>query len=155
MICSAAAAPLQADRPAFEALQVLELGRGVLARYSEEMLLGPLPLSQLFAEQARAYTHLRDVLKGSNTPALSDMGTSFESHAFGLNKRYDLAMELEELIGEIQRLHGSEDLWTALTEANAFEAAKYGSIVVINVNRARCDALLRNIKCDLMPFRTI
>ncbi|RBR07632.1 hypothetical protein FVER53590_28290 [Fusarium verticillioides] len=65
------------------------------------------------------------------------MGTSFESHAFALNNRYDLAMELEELIGQIRRLPEFEDLWTAPTEAEAFEAAKYGQIVVINLSRAR------------------
>ncbi|KAF5990087.1 hypothetical protein FBULB1_283 [Fusarium bulbicola] len=70
MTCRAAAAALQADRPVSEALQVLELGRGALAKYTEEMLLGPLQLGKMF------------------------------------------------------------------------EAAKYGPIVVINVSRTRCDALL-------------
>lgn len=142
MTCSAAAAALQADRPVFEALQVLELGRGVLAKYSEEMLPGPLQLDQLSAEQAEAYAHLRDELKGPNTPALVDMGSSFQNHISGLNKRHDLAKELEELIVEIRKLPGFEDLWTAPTEAEILHAAKYGPIVVINVSRARCDALL-------------
>ncbi|KAF5694509.1 hypothetical protein FDENT_1121 [Fusarium denticulatum] len=142
MTCSAAAAALQADRPVFEALQVLELGRGVLAKYSEEMLLGPLQLGQLSAEKAEAYLNLRDGLKGSNAPVLSDMGSSFQNHVSGLNKRYDLATELEELIAEIRKLPGSEDLWTAPTEAEMFEAAERGPIVVINVSRVRCDALL-------------
>ncbi|KAG5791342.1 hypothetical protein H9Q69_009597 [Fusarium xylarioides] len=142
MTCSAAAAALQADRPVFEALQVLELGRGVLAKYSEEMLLGPFQLGQLALEQAEAYTHLRDELKGSNTPALSNMGSSFQNHVSGLNKRYDQAKELEELIVEIRKLPGFEDLWTAPTEGEMFEAAECGPIVVINVTRARCDALI-------------
>ncbi|KAF5590856.1 hypothetical protein FPANT_5887 [Fusarium pseudoanthophilum] len=142
MTCSAAAAALQADRPAFEALQVLELGRGVLAKYSEEMLLGPLQLGQLSSEQAKAYMHLRDELKGPNTTASSNISNSFQSHVSGLNKRHDLAKELEELIVEIRKLPGFEDLWTAPTETEMFEAAKYGPIVVINVSRARCDALL-------------
>ncbi|KAF4483545.1 hypothetical protein FAGAP_11716 [Fusarium agapanthi] len=142
MTCSAAAAALQADKPVFEALQVLELGRGVLAKYTEEMLLGPLQLGQLSAEQAEAYTHLRDELKGSKTPVISNLGRSFQSRVSGLNKRYDLTKELEELIFEIRKLPGFEDLWTAPTEAEMFEAAKYGPIIVINVSRARCDALL-------------
>ncbi|KAI1029506.1 hypothetical protein LB504_010789 [Fusarium proliferatum] len=142
MTCSAAAAALQADRPVFEALQVLELGRGVLAKYSEEMLLGPLQLDKMPAEQAEAYVHLRNELKGSSTPALVDMGSSFQNHISGLNKRYNLAKELEELIVEMRKLPGFEDLWTAPTEAEILDAAKYGPIVVINVNRARCDALL-------------
>ncbi|KAF5986325.1 hypothetical protein FCOIX_1602 [Fusarium coicis] len=56
-------------------------------------------------------------------------------------------MKLEELIGEIRRLPGFEDLWTALTEAEAFEAAKYGPNVVINVSRAR--AIMRGRQKDL------
>ncbi|EWZ97349.1 hypothetical protein NW765_004281 [Fusarium oxysporum] len=139
MTCSAAAAVLQADRPVLEALQVLELGRGVLAKYSEEMLLGPLQLGQLSPEQAEAYVHLRDELKFSNTPS---QGKSFLGHVAQLNKRYDMATELEELIVEIRKLPGFEDLWTAPTEAETLEAAERGPIVVINVSRARCDALL-------------
>ncbi|KAF5682502.1 hypothetical protein FCIRC_4936 [Fusarium circinatum] len=126
MTCSAAAAALQADKPVFEVLQILELGRGVLAKYSEEMLLGPLQMGQLPAEQAKVYAHLRDELKGSATPVLPEMGTK----------------ELEDLIDEIRKLPGFEDLWTAPTKAETLEAAKYGPIVVINVSRARCDALL-------------
>ncbi|KAI3575573.1 CHAT domain-containing protein [Fusarium oxysporum f. sp. albedinis] len=139
MTCSATAAVLQADRPVLEALQVLELGRGVLAKYSEEMLLGPLQLGQLSPEQAEAYVHLRDELKFSNTPS---QGKSFLGHVAQLNKRYDMATELEELIVEIRKLPGFEDLWTAPTEAETLEAAESGPIVVINVSRARCDALL-------------
>ncbi|KAF4959542.1 hypothetical protein FGADI_1609 [Fusarium gaditjirri] len=142
MTCSAAAAALEANRPVLEALQVLELGRGVLAKYSEEMFLGPLQLGQLSTEQAKAYTRLRDELKGSNTPALSDMGSSFQNHVSRLNKRYNLTTELEELIVEIRKLPGFEGLWAAPTEAEIFEAAAYGLTVVINVSRARCDALL-------------
>ncbi|KAF5557185.1 hypothetical protein FPHYL_7774 [Fusarium phyllophilum] len=142
MTCSAAAAALKAERPVFEALQVLELGRGVLAKYSEEMLLGPLQLGQLSTEQAEAYTHLRDELKGSNTPVPPDMSSSFQKHVSGLNKRYDLTTELEELITEIRKLPEFEDLWTAPTEGEMFEAAERGPIVVVNVSRARCDALL-------------
>ncbi|KAL7769824.1 hypothetical protein ACKLNR_001208 [Fusarium oxysporum f. sp. zingiberi] len=139
MTCSAAAAALQADRPAFEALQLLELGRGVLAKYSEEMLLGPMQLGQLSAEQAKAYSNLRDAMESSNTPS---QGPSFRDHVTQLNKRYDMATELEELIVEIRKLPGFEDLWTAPTEAETFEAAKYGPIIVINFSSARCDALL-------------
>ncbi|KAF5724523.1 hypothetical protein FMUND_697 [Fusarium mundagurra] len=142
MTCSAAAAALQADRPVFDALQILELGRGVVAKYGKDMLLGPLQLGQLSAKQADAYTHLRDGLRSSNIPVLSSMGTSFQKHVSGLNKRYDLARELEELIVEIRKVPGFEDLWTAPTEAEMFDAAKNGPIVVINVSRARCDALL-------------
>ncbi|TVY79667.1 putative 30S ribosomal protein S17-like protein [Fusarium oxysporum f. sp. cubense] len=163
MTCSAAAAALQADRPVFEVLQLLELGRGVLARYSEEMLLGPLQLGRLSTAQAEAYMHLRDELKVSSTAALSDMGNSFQNHVSGLNKRYDMATELEELIIEIRKLPGFEDLWTAPTEAETLEAAENGPIIVINISRARCDALLiekhqtrslalRNITNDLYQF---
>ncbi|KAF5618607.1 hypothetical protein F52700_12127 [Fusarium sp. NRRL 52700] len=142
MTCSAAAAALQADRPVLEALQVLELGRGVLAKYSEEMLLNSLQLGQLSPGQAKTYTHLRDGLKMLNTPASRDMDSSFQSCVSGLNKRYDLVKELEELIVEIQKFPGFEDLWTAPKEAEIFEAAKYGPVIIINVSDARCDALL-------------
>ncbi|KAM0493461.1 hypothetical protein ACHAP8_009288 [Fusarium lateritium] len=139
MACSGAAAALKADRPAFEALQVLELGRGVLAKYSEEMLLGPVKLGRLSPKQAKTYTHLRDELQLSNTLS---QGNSLQDHINQLNKRYSAAEELEELIGEIRKLPGFEDLWTAPTEAETLQAAKYGPVVVINISHARCDAII-------------
>ncbi|KAK6721024.1 hypothetical protein SNK05_004116 [Fusarium graminearum] len=160
MTCSAAAAALQAGRPLFEALKVLELGRGVLAKYSEEMLFDPVKLGLLSPEQAKAYSHLRDELQDSNT---FYQGCSLESHISQLNKRHSAATELDELIVEIRKLPGFDDLWTAPTEAEIFEAAKYGPVVVINISDGRCDAIiinkdqmrclaLRNITNDLHQF---
>ncbi|PCD24252.1 hypothetical protein FGRA07_11231 [Fusarium graminearum] len=160
MTCSATAAALQADRPLFEAIQVLELGRGVLAKYSEEMLFDPVKLGLLSPEQAKAYSHLRDELQDSNT---FYQGCSLESHISQLNKRHSAATELDELIVEIRKLPGFDDLWTAPTEAEIFEAAKYGPVVVINISDGRCDAIivnkdqmrslaLRNITNDLHQF---
>ncbi|KAM0227439.1 hypothetical protein ACHAPO_011564 [Fusarium lateritium] len=131
MACSGAAAALKADRPAFEALQVLELERGVLAKYGEEMLLGPVKLGRLSPEQAKTYTYLRDELQFSNN-----------DHIYQLNKRFSAAEELEELIGEIRKLPGFEDLWTAPTQAETLQAAKNGPVVVINISHARCDAII-------------
>ncbi|CAF3434208.1 unnamed protein product [Fusarium graminearum] len=160
MTCSAAAVALQVDRPLFEALQVLGLGRGVLAKYSEEMLFDPVKLGLLSPEQAKAYSHLRDELQDSNT---FYQGCSLESHISQLNKRHSAATELDELIVEIRKLPGFDDLWTAPTEAEIFEAAKYGPVVVINISDGRCDAIiinkdqmrclaLRNITNDLHQF---
>ncbi|EXA51106.1 hypothetical protein FOVG_03578 [Fusarium oxysporum f. sp. pisi HDV247] len=80
-----------------------------------------------------------------------------------LSVMIDMATEVEELIVEIRKVPGFEDLWTAPTETETFEAAERGPIVVINVSRARCDALLiekhqmrslalRNITHDLYQF---
>ncbi|KAF0640913.1 hypothetical protein FPSE5266_00675 [Fusarium pseudograminearum] len=139
MTCSAAAAALQADSPLFEALQVLELGRGVLAKYSEEMLFDPVKLGLLSPEQAKAYSQLRDELQVSNT---FSQELSLQGHISQMNKRHSAATELEELIVEIRKLPGFEDLWTAPTEAEIFEAAKCGSVVVINISDGRCDAII-------------
>ncbi|QPC78046.1 hypothetical protein HYE68_008798 [Fusarium pseudograminearum] len=73
MTCSAAAAALQADRPLFEALQVLELGCGVFAKYSEEMLFDPVKLGLLSPEQSKAYRQLRDELQVSTLSAKNQM----------------------------------------------------------------------------------
>ncbi|KAM0349863.1 hypothetical protein ACHAP4_010218 [Fusarium culmorum] len=153
MTCSAAAAALQADRPLFEALQVL-------AKYSEEMLFDPVQLGLLSPEQAKTYSHLRDELQVSNTLS---QGSSLEGRISQMNKRHSVATELEELIVEIRKLPGFEDLWTAPTEAEIFEAAAYGPVVVINISDGRCDAIiitkdqmrslaLRNITNDLHQF---
>lgn len=80
-----------------------------------------------------------------------------------MNKRHSAATELDELIVEIRKLPGFENLWTVPTEAEIFEAAKYGPVVVINISDGRCDAIiinkdqmrslaLRNITNDLHQF---
>ncbi|EKJ79072.1 hypothetical protein FPSE_00673 [Fusarium pseudograminearum CS3096] len=139
MTCSAAAAALQADSPLFEALQVLELGRGVLAKYSEEMLFDPVKLCLLSPEQSKAYSQLRDELQVSNT---FSQELSLQGHISQMNKRHSAATELEELIVEIRKFPGFEDLWTAPAEAEMFEAAKCGPVVVINISDGRCDAII-------------
>ncbi|KAH7156078.1 CHAT domain-containing protein [Dactylonectria macrodidyma] len=128
VVCEAAAAALQAERGAFAALELLELGRG-----------------ERYPGQARSFIRLRDELELSDTPSTSfvtDHRLSLQDQVSRLNRRHSLATELDELIVEMRKLPGFEDLWASLSESETRATAKCGPIVVINVSGTRCDALL-------------
>ncbi|KAM0243061.1 hypothetical protein ACHAP5_006937 [Fusarium lateritium] len=145
MACNAAAVAFQAGRPPFEALELLELGRGTLSKYSEDMKIDPSSLQQLSGELSQSYVRLRDELDDSHLPSppfTTGFGNSFQHQVSQLNRRHVVATELDDIIHEMQKLPGFEDLWAAPTEVETRAAAKHGPIVVVNISEARCDALL-------------
>ncbi|KAI6764298.1 hypothetical protein HG530_008087 [Fusarium avenaceum] len=145
MACNAAAVALQAGRPAFEALELLELGRGTLSKYTEDMKIDPLSLQQVSGELSQSYTRLRDELDAPHLPSppfTTGFGNSVQHQVSQLNRRHVVATELDDLISEMRKLPGFEDLWAAPTEVETRAAAKHGPIVVVNISEARCDALL-------------
>ncbi|SPJ78341.1 uncharacterized protein FTOL_06730 [Fusarium torulosum] len=145
MACNAAAVALQAGRPAFEALELLELGRGILSKYNEDMKIDPSNLQQLSRELSQSYTRLRDELDAPHFPSppfTTQFGHSFQHQLSQLNRRHIVATELDDLIIEMRKLPGFEDPWAAPTEVQTRAAAKYGPIVVVNISELRCDALL-------------
>lgn len=109
------------------------------------MRTDPLELQERYPERARSFICLRDELELPVTPSPSvatDYRLSFQDQVSRLNRRPSLATELDELIDEMRKLPGFEGLWAAPSESEIRAAAKCGPIVVINVNRTRCDALL-------------
>lgn len=143
--CNAAIVALQAGRPAFEALELLELGRGTLSKYSEDMKISPWSLQQLSGELSQSYSRLRNELDAPHLPSppfTTGLGHSVQHQVSQLNRRHVVATELDEHIREMRKLPGFEDLWAAPTEAETRAAAKNGPTVVVNISEARCDALL-------------
>jgi hypothetical protein len=58
------------------------------------------------------------------------------------SRRYEARKEFDQLVAKIQKLPGFEDFLLPPSETEIKAAARCGPIVVINVSKYRCDALL-------------
>ncbi|KAH6696609.1 CHAT domain-containing protein [Leptodontidium sp. MPI-SDFR-AT-0119] len=135
----AAAAALQAGKGALAALNFLEQGRGVLATSLEEMRTDILDLRERCPELADQFVRLRDELELSATTLDEDHVSSWKTRG---SRRYDAGNELDEVIIEIRKQPGFEEFLTAPSVREMQAAAMFGPIVVINVSKYRCDAVL-------------
>ncbi|RYP58091.1 hypothetical protein DL770_010513 [Monosporascus sp. CRB-9-2] len=139
----AAAVALQAGQTPLVALGLLEQGRGVLGTSLEELRTDVLSLRDREPELAKEFVRLRDELEAAATQNLQLEGRSLEtSWQARASRRYEAGKDFDELVAKIQRLPGFEDFLLPPTEAEIKAAARCGPIVVINVSKYRCDALL-------------
>jgi tetratricopeptide (TPR) repeat protein len=153
---NAAAVALQAEKGALVALNFLEQGRGVLATSLEAMRTDILGLRERYPELADQFLRLRNELELSvtrNTSFLDeDHVSSWQAQG---NRRYDAGNELDKVIVEIRKQPGFEDFLTAPGGREMQAAARSGPIVVINVGKHRCDAVLveeNQIRVLALPY---
>ena len=125
----AAASALMAGRSAYEAIQLLELGRGVIIGSLSDIRSDLSGLQQQHPSLADQYLHLRDRL---DTPITAENST----------ERYDTAKEFEYVLEDIREQPGFGRFLLAPTEDELMAAATSGSIVIINVSQDRCDAFV-------------
>ncbi|KAK5659620.1 hypothetical protein OQA88_824 [Cercophora sp. LCS_1] len=148
----AAAIALTAGKPPFDALQLLELGRGVLSGSLSRLYLDVSELSEKHPGLATRYTELRDEVdrraksaeiprpKGLLTPRRpGQMFTTRESEA---DRTYNAGRDLENLVAEIRNLTGFQDFLLPPSKSIVKAAASRGPIIIINTSTHRCDALL-------------
>jgi len=126
----ATAMALNAAKTPFDAVQVLELGRGVIAGSLNEMRADMSDLQQKHPQLAEEYVTFRDQL---------DAPTSKQRQ---VNQRYNASRGLERVIQQIRRLPGLDRFLLAPSEDELKTTSEYGPIVIINVSDYRCDALI-------------
>ncbi|KAH7121614.1 CHAT domain-containing protein [Dactylonectria macrodidyma] len=128
----AAAMALNASKDPFEAVRLLELGRGVIAASLSQIREDVSILQQKHPELGEKFV-----------PAQGDS-----------SGRNSASTELDTLINEIRKLPGFETFLDAPTETEIRETARRGPIVVVNVSDYRCDALIiepSEIRSLLLP----
>ncbi|SCG42396.1 CHAT domain-containing protein [Micromonospora echinaurantiaca] len=163
---AAAACALAVGRPD-RAVELLEYGRGVLltrvrdARASLDALRKRAPeLADRFAEVqaeldgltpspagARAALATGAAVAGSALDvgmavAGSAIGVGMEPPAGNPERRHELAVRRRELLADIRRLPGFADFLRPPAFADLTRAAGRGPVVLVNVARRRCDALV-------------
>ncbi|KAF4953223.1 hypothetical protein FGADI_6198 [Fusarium gaditjirri] len=134
----AAAAALQAGQSPMTALQLLELGRGIIGASLQDMRSDVQDLARQHPHLAERYRSLRSEL---DRPVEHDKTTDAQSQA-SINRRHAAAKEFADLAIQLRKLPGYEDFMLSHTEDEIYRASERGPIVVINVSRIRCDALL-------------
>jgi tetratricopeptide (TPR) repeat protein len=137
---------LPAKERAASALQLLEMGRGVLIGQALQVRGDLIALAERDPDLATRFTELRDLLDVS--PDTAGTGRSFDSVGVvcesGRNTpdRPRLARELDEVLRRIRAMDefASFGLPPAIDELR--NSAVQGPVVVFNVSRFRSDALL-------------
>jgi tetratricopeptide (TPR) repeat protein len=130
----AAAFALEQGASAFEALSLLEIGRGVLANMQLELRSDFSGLQKEHPVLAKKFLGLRDRLDSSD----HSMNRIADPNKRSL--RYSRAVEFEALIKEIRSLKGFERFLLGPTESELIDLASSGPIIVLNASDRRCDA---------------
>lgn len=139
----AAAVALIAGGTQYEAIQLLEVGRGVILGSLNEMRTDISDLQFKYPQQAEKYIQFRNELDTSTASTLqvdrSNARTVLTHHN---NQRYDAGQKMEQVIKDIRSLPGFDRFLLALSEDELKAAAASGPIIIVNVSKYRCDALI-------------
>ena len=127
----AAAIALNAAKLPLDAIQLLKIGREVIAGSLNDMHTDISELQRKHPQLAEEYINLRDQLETSKTLTQHEVG-----------QRIVARQKSEKSIQTIRALPGFSQFVLAPSEDELMAAAKYGPIVVINVSQYRCDALI-------------
>ncbi|KAJ4130321.1 hypothetical protein NW768_007304 [Fusarium equiseti] len=137
----AAAVALNAGRDLGAVLTILEEGRGVLSQSMDEMRTDRGSLQAQHPQYAEELNQVRGALDNplQYTDALDDPDDTWQAESQRQKKADE---KLDELLSKIRKEPGFEDYLLPPSEADMKAAAEKGPIVVINVSRFRCDAII-------------
>ncbi|RFN44639.1 tpr-like protein [Fusarium flagelliforme] len=133
----AAAAALNAEKCAGHALELLELGRGVIASDILDTRTSIMGLEQEYPELASELESLRDEL--DSPPPIRVLAVEWETKA---KERRELHRQFRSTCDKIRTLPGFKTFLLPPNLSELKAAASSGPIVVINTNKYRCDAFL-------------
>ncbi|KAF4961201.1 hypothetical protein FGADI_438 [Fusarium gaditjirri] len=127
---------IHAGKEPFFALSVLEKSLAVLASALEKIRVDVFDLGQSHADLAGRFLELSQML---DAPI---QGGDLASTQVIANRRDEASVQLDGLILEIRKHPGFSD-WLEPSSADGIRAAAiFGPIVVVNLSKFRCDAIL-------------
>ncbi|RYP20115.1 hypothetical protein DL765_002957 [Monosporascus sp. GIB2] len=138
----AAATALNSGKEAYHALQLLELGRDVIAGLLMEIRSDVSDLQQQHPNLANEFISLRDELDTPAdriSPISTDDALSWESQA---KRRRNADQKFSELITKIRAQPGFHNFLLPPTAEELMAAADPDPIIVVNLSSYRCDAFL-------------
>ncbi|KAF5586906.1 30S ribosomal S17P protein [Fusarium pseudocircinatum] len=139
----AAAAALTANLGPYEALRLLELGRGLISGFVMDIRTDACELASEYPELAKEFDRLRDemdqIQSGIDVSTREDDLVTWQRKQERLRKADE---EFEKFLGEVRGKVGFETFLLPPTEAELMEAATPDPIIVINVCFYRCDAFI-------------
>jgi hypothetical protein len=134
-----AATALYAANDTFDAVQLLELGRGVISGSLSEMRTDITAVVSSHPELRQEYIDLRYLL---NSPEIAKENNVLSSSNNRSNLWYNAWNRMEKLLSDIRDQSGFEDFLLALRREDIQSAVKSGPIVIINVSQYRYNAIL-------------
>lgn len=140
---------LQCGDGPYKALQLLELGRGVLANLQLETRSDISVLEDSYPELARKFCNIRDKLDSPEPGIQFEYKTSEDITRKSSNARQALTKQFDELVKAIRLLPGHEQFLRGPSEVEMKSLAEPGPIVAFNVSEIRSDAFIittRNIR---------
>jgi len=158
LACAAAAAALEAKEPVYEAIRLLELGRGVMTGYRLDTRTEIDALQEKDPSLAADFKRLRDEID-SQPVEISQITSNSTSAGFALAKaikRDSLSKEFDSLVNKIRlTVSGFENFLQGPSLEELKKLAGPGPIVFLNVAMQRCDALiLHDDKPRVLPLPT-
>ncbi|RSM14753.1 hypothetical protein CDV31_005335 [Fusarium ambrosium] len=145
----AAAVALRAGESPYTALRLLESGRGIMINSLLGLRSDVDELRRDHPEEAEQYLKLRDQVD-SVKPGLSHPAAAWLP-VHQPDYRHGAAQALEKAIQDIRTLPGFESFLEGPSEEDMKAAATEGPIIVINVSKYGCDAII--VKTDnLYPY---
>ncbi|KAF8241351.1 hypothetical protein K440DRAFT_643981 [Wilcoxina mikolae CBS 423.85] len=135
----AAAAAVQAEKSASDAVQILELGRGIIANLQIETRTDLTDLSEQCSQIANEFDQLRDQLDSTNLmPSNAAETTAQESY-----RHRTASLELDTTVDRIHQLPNLEKFLLPPTANELMVAAgPFHPVVLINISPIRCDVFL-------------
>jgi tetratricopeptide (TPR) repeat protein len=128
------------------AVELLEHGRSVfwtsLLRFRSDLSA----LTEIDSDLAHRLNEIRVAL---DKPAAGEDSASIHSpslSALSRDRRIALTHEWDRLVARVRTINGFGDFLTAPTFAELGRAAKHGPVVIVNLSRYRCDALIVAMK---------
>ena len=141
--CDAVATSLNVGKSPSEALQMLELGRGIIAGSLLEMRTDISELRQKHPSLADRFVSFRNHLDQSSVAVDNALSSAAKFEWISdADRRGDMGRKFDAILDEIRALEGFDSFMLPPKEADIMGAAKKGPIVVVNVSDLRCDAFL-------------
>ncbi|CVK86440.1 uncharacterized protein FMAN_06288 [Fusarium mangiferae] len=139
----AAAAVLSANEGPYEALRLLELGRGLISGFVMNIRTDISELTSEHPELAKQLDHLRDEMdqlqSGIDVSTKEDGLETWQRKQERFRKADE---EFERLLVEVRGKSGFETFLLPPTEAELMAAATPDPIIVVNISFYRCDAFI-------------
>lgn len=146
----AAACALNAGLPEL-AVELLEQGRSVIWGQTLRARTDAAELAVSHPELSSRCAQVRDILDQTEAAAIVDAAARSAAGAIGdlrrsSERRLRVAREWDALVETVRTLPGFEDFCRPVPFSRLIKAAADGPVVMVNVSRIRCDALILTAK---------
>ena len=148
---AAASASLETERNVFEAIRLLELGKGIITAQILNARYDIMILEKLHPELAERYVRLRDIF---DSDMMQDAG-KYEEWAVNAKRQYEASAEFADVVQRIREEANFDRFLMEPSEQDMIALASKGPIVIFNVSDLRSDAILvteEGVICQPLPM---